>query len=242
MNTTKPYPLAKTTNTEALREEGPMILSELPGGHPDGEERNYVFSLQLPGSRKYGGGKPTAIAFLIGDERRAVRKFIEVNEGYVESCMEASSNVINANVDDFMWALFCEEWYWDRMEEVPSQVYQGPAEGAKTETYRDDHGRLVAPRKISGSGSKTIVVPPEIKDEANLSEDDSFFVHKNERGILYSTDELDMNHLKTLTLIQTRKDEEYTGYAVTVPAEAENFKNGDIAEIVVLGEGKFILR
>jgi len=57
-------------------------------------------------------GPIKTIYFLFGDERRAIRKFIEKHSTFCESCMEseATSHPINMQLDEFMWELFKQEY------------------------------------------------------------------------------------------------------------------------------------
>ncbi len=57
-------------------------------------------------------GRTTAVYYLYGDERRAVRRYIEENTGFVSSCMDDRSNPIAVAVEDYWWRMFCEEWTW----------------------------------------------------------------------------------------------------------------------------------
>jgi len=57
-------------------------------------------------------GKTTTVYYLYGDERRAVRRYIQENEGFVRSCVEDRANPINTGLEDYWWRMFCEEWLW----------------------------------------------------------------------------------------------------------------------------------
>lgn len=245
MPTTRPYPISDTENLRALRSDGPMPLKDLPqSGGMSPEAKKYVFKLKMhavyAGSKKKRGD-PEPFAYLIGDERRAVRRFIDENEDFVASCMEDASNPIKSRVDDFMWAIFCEEWYWDRMDEVPADVYGASGGEIHTEVYRDEAGRITAPRKVSGQPrSKSITVPPAVVDELELEGGERLHVRYTDRGLLFSREEPD-SYEKKLTLTETRHSEGHSSYSVTVPAGYEELEYGDVGTIIGLGTGQFVV-
>lgn len=246
MAISRPYPTSDTQNIRALRSDGPMTLEELPnssGFSP--EEKQYIFQIKMHAVYTGGSKKrenPTGIAYLIGDERRAVRRFIEMNEEFVESCMEDNSNPIQSRVDDFMWALFCEEWYWDHMDEVPKEVYQGPTGDIHVGVDRDEAGRLTAERKVSGTtGSSVISLPPDMVEEMELEGGEKLHVAYTDRGILYSREEPDIEHEKMLTVIATEHSEGHTSYTITVPKGYDELEYGDVATITALGTGQFVI-
>lgn len=78
-------------------------------------DRRYVgrFDVSRSGT---GGRKPrgrtVGVYYLYGDERRAVRKYIEENTEFVESCIEDRVNPISINQEEYWWQMFQEEWSW----------------------------------------------------------------------------------------------------------------------------------
>lgn len=87
---------------ERLRERprvGPAPVS--------GPEERLVGTLTAP---PLPGFEIRSVVYLYGDERRAVRRFVEENEAYVRACMDDPDNPIAATWDDVLWALLCEEW------------------------------------------------------------------------------------------------------------------------------------
>ncbi|QCC57237.1 ribbon-helix-helix domain-containing protein [Natrinema thermotolerans] len=55
-------------------------------------------------------GRAATVYYLYGDERRAVRRFIEENTEYVRSCLEADYNPLRANWDEVLYSLLVQEW------------------------------------------------------------------------------------------------------------------------------------
>lgn len=97
-----------------LREGGPATSEELPRT-PDTSERRFVGNLNVTRSNTGSGksrGKTVAVYYLYGDERRAVRKYIQENTEFVASCMEDNANPINMSLEDYWWRMFTEEWTW----------------------------------------------------------------------------------------------------------------------------------
>jgi hypothetical protein len=117
MDQDSPFPDEKTRNNEVishLREEGPATAEELPR-NPNLRERRWMGTFDVTrsgtGSSK-SRGRTVAVYYLYGDERRAVRKYIEENTDFVESCMGDKVNPINMGMEDYWWQMFCEEWVW----------------------------------------------------------------------------------------------------------------------------------
>ncbi|MFP4632527.1 MAG: hypothetical protein ACLFMT_03715 [Halobacteriales archaeon] len=111
------YPHAATRHNEiitVLREDGPQAGPALPRQvqHTD---RRYVGVLDV--SRSGSGdsksrGRTYTVYYLYGDERRAVRRYIEENTEFVRSCMRDRVNPLNLNQEEFWWRMFREEWVW----------------------------------------------------------------------------------------------------------------------------------
>ncbi len=96
-----------------LREKGPLTSDELPRP-PNIQDRQWIGMLDVTktkGSAK-SRGRTRAVYYLYGDERRAVRKYIEENTDFVRSCMNDKVNPINMSMEDFWWNMFAEEWIW----------------------------------------------------------------------------------------------------------------------------------
>lgn len=109
----------KTLRCETYQQlrDGPKTPDELSRSSSIGQGvlRNLVVRLKAPRTNVNCGsvktrGNTTAVWYLWGDDRRAVRKFIQVNTDYVASCMTDQSNPLVENWDDALWALICEEW------------------------------------------------------------------------------------------------------------------------------------
>jgi len=101
---------------QALRDE-PLVAEEL--GDERGitvltdKQRMFVERLDLPGvsgDSHRGDGSVTKIYYLPGDERRAVRRFIEENESFVRSQLQHKSNRLNYDWDDWLYSLLEEEF------------------------------------------------------------------------------------------------------------------------------------
>ena len=117
-----PFPEEKSKNNkivEHLRRYGPSTADELPR-NLNLQDKNWVGTLKMtksaPGSSK-SRGRTKAVYYLYGDERSAVRKYIEENTEFVASCMEDSVNPINMTLEDYWWHMFCEEWIWGSHDE-----------------------------------------------------------------------------------------------------------------------------
>lgn len=99
-----------------LREE-PQVKIKLPTGGP---LRSMIqkLSVKSPGKGNsktwdgVGGGGLDTIYYLPGDERRAVRKFIEENSKFVIDCFtnQEYNNPIAHTFDGFMLSLFQQEY------------------------------------------------------------------------------------------------------------------------------------
>lgn len=101
--------------------DGPKTPSEIdvsidPGGGSGGLTlRDLVHELQpARGNSAATRTYPPAerVLFLWGDDRQAIRKFIEVNEDYVRavfSC-EGNADILVQHWPDAHYALLCQEW------------------------------------------------------------------------------------------------------------------------------------
>ncbi|MFP4632756.1 MAG: hypothetical protein ACLFMT_04890 [Halobacteriales archaeon] len=114
---TPPAPDEKTRSNrviQALRERGPLVADELPRKIST-TDRRWVgkFDVTRSGTGAHKSrGRTQTVYYLYGDERRAVRKYIEENTEFVASCMEDRVNPLNSSVEDYWWRMFCEEWVW----------------------------------------------------------------------------------------------------------------------------------
>jgi hypothetical protein len=116
MNKGKPFPDENSKQNQVvsqLREKGPLTSYDLPRP-PNLQDKRWIGILDVTkstGSAK-SRGRTKAVYYLYGDERRAVRTYIEENTDFVASCMEDKVNPINMGMEDYWWRMFCEEWVW----------------------------------------------------------------------------------------------------------------------------------
>ncbi|MFP4633099.1 MAG: hypothetical protein ACLFMT_06670 [Halobacteriales archaeon] len=99
---------------EKLKRDGPAVADELPRV-PGPRERRYVGKFDVTRSSTGSNrsrGRTQAVYYLYGDERRAVRTYIEENTEFVRTCMQDRANPINMAHEDYWWQMFCEEWTW----------------------------------------------------------------------------------------------------------------------------------
>jgi len=78
-------------------------------------------SKAVPSEVKYGNA--LTVYYLDGDERRAVRKFIAVNESYVRKSVKSINSPIFRSFDEFLQTLFFEEWQFEWYKRLDS--YEG---------------------------------------------------------------------------------------------------------------------
>ena len=100
----------------ALR-DGPKTGQEIGAGDfsPKAPLRDLIARLKPPakstaGDQRKSHGRARTVYFLWGDERQAVRKFIEENESYVASSLGARHSPLTNRWDDALVALLLEEW------------------------------------------------------------------------------------------------------------------------------------
>lgn len=105
---------------EYLREYGPAPTSELPGSPTSPRTREVVGRLRVLGRDEGGPAKARpesanreVICYLYGDERRAVRRFIEEYPAFVESCLSDAYSPIHQHS---LHTIFVEEWAWGSWE------------------------------------------------------------------------------------------------------------------------------
>ena len=107
---------SRTAQADRLHQlrESPMTLQEF-GDLSDGQ-KDIVGRLKAPsrnGADPLYGGNPKVVLYLWGDERRAVRLFIEENEEWVEACLWKGNNdynMLSKYWGDGLYQLFKEEW------------------------------------------------------------------------------------------------------------------------------------
>lgn len=110
MTSNRPFPYTRSRQNkviQALRENGPMTTDDMDG-YPNlsSAAKKFVGTLKPP----WKSGTP--IWYIWGDERRAIRLFVSVNEDGVREAMEQSNSTLRQRMDDSMWRLLCEEWMW----------------------------------------------------------------------------------------------------------------------------------
>lgn len=100
---------------QKLREE-PQTGIDLPNGGP---ARSMIHKFSVKSAGRGGGkgrngtlhGGTTTVYHLIGDERRAIRKFIKINSEFVEDCMDdVNNNPISTQLDGVLLEIFKEEY------------------------------------------------------------------------------------------------------------------------------------
>lgn len=116
------------SDTAALLREAPRTSIELPDGESTAGTRNttlrdIVCRLSAPSTRSQAKKRPgpaQSVYYLYGDERRAVRTFIDENEEYVRSCLGDTPNPLAADWDGVLYQLLREEWDFRTAEEGKS--------------------------------------------------------------------------------------------------------------------------
>lgn len=99
--------------------DGPKTSDELASGSITCGLRDQVGRLKPPPRTGAGSnsGHAKAVLYLWGDERRAVRKFIEINIGYVENVVKSGhggNNALQHGWGEGLYQLFVEEWQMRR--------------------------------------------------------------------------------------------------------------------------------
>jgi len=101
---------------QALRDE-PLVADEIGGeggiSALTDKQRTFVERLELStasGNSFRTGGSVTIVYYLIGDERRAIRRFIEENESIVRNQLQRKPNRFTHNWDEWLCALLEEEF------------------------------------------------------------------------------------------------------------------------------------
>ncbi len=104
---------------QVLRDE-PRIGAELGDNRGlsvfSGQQRMFVKQLSLTsveGSSDRDGDRVTSVYYLEGDERRALRRFIEENEGIVREQLQSTPNRFSHDWNEWLYALIEEEFrFW----------------------------------------------------------------------------------------------------------------------------------
>lgn len=97
--------------------EGPATTSEVSRSDSD-TARPHLEFLDAPNrggassTKQRGNGQRASIVYLPGDERAAMRLFIEENTAYIRSCLADQSNPLQRRWPEALWELLLEEWYW----------------------------------------------------------------------------------------------------------------------------------
>lgn len=75
--------------------------------------RPFVETLSIRTGSGCSHGTWTQVLYMVGDEREAIRLFIEVNEENIRSVMngEGPTNAFKQQWPDFMWEMLEEQWY-----------------------------------------------------------------------------------------------------------------------------------
>lgn len=98
---------------QSLR-EGPKTREELSNAPTSPHLRDLVCRLKYTvpsgGDRRKSRGQALTVYYLWGDDRRGVRKFIDVNEEFVASCMADNAGPLRQAWDDALASLIEEEW------------------------------------------------------------------------------------------------------------------------------------
>ncbi|MFB6283986.1 MAG: hypothetical protein ABEK59_08665 [Halobacteria archaeon] len=118
---------SKTNQVIDKLRECPATAEELPR-NLNLQDKSWVGTLKMtksaPGSSK-SRGRTKTVYYLYGDERRAVRKYIEKNKEFVSSCMDDTVNPINMSLEDYWWHMFCEEWAWGENQKNKDPTQNG---------------------------------------------------------------------------------------------------------------------
>lgn len=104
---------------QAIRDE-PRIANELGDGRGvailSGQQRMFVERLDLTGvegAAQRGGDRVATVYYLQGDERRALRRFIEENEAIVRDQLQDAPNRFSHEWDEWLYGLLEEEFrFW----------------------------------------------------------------------------------------------------------------------------------
>lgn len=101
---------------------GPATGTELPKW-PQRAERSLIGQLRAPSRSKANKarGRTQSVYYLYGDERAAVRRFIEANYEYVKDCLTDQSNPLKRNWDDELFHILVEQWSWAKATDSHSK-------------------------------------------------------------------------------------------------------------------------
>jgi len=96
--------------------EGPKTRAEL-GQDPNQNARQYIDILR-PTETGPASDDPVIIMYLYGDERAALRRFIEVNRAFVSAELISGRNPIASDPDGALFQMLVQEWEWTDVEEA----------------------------------------------------------------------------------------------------------------------------
>jgi len=119
----RPFPYTRSRNSKqlmALREDGPAPTDELPkGGRFTPQQRRFANTIAAP----WSGG--TSVWYLQGDERRAIRRFIDLNEDKIRNALAKKNSTLSARFEDTLWVILCQEWLWSgKMTDKEMEKYR----------------------------------------------------------------------------------------------------------------------
>jgi len=100
----------RTKKSEMLNDlrEKPRVDIKIPVYGP---LRNKIHRFTVPASTGGSTGENCKVYHLIGDERRAIRKFIKENKKFCEYCMEREyNNQVKQHLEGVMLEIFLEEY------------------------------------------------------------------------------------------------------------------------------------
>lgn len=127
-NTGRPFPYTRSRSSEqlmSLRNNGPSTVDDLPnGGRFTPQQRGFVGCIVAP----WTNGTP--IWHLLGDERRAIRMFIEHNEEEIRNALAQDYSKLSSRLTDSHWILLCQEWMWSsKMTDKEIEKYRRQERG-----------------------------------------------------------------------------------------------------------------
>ena len=108
----RPFPYTRSRSNkqlQQLRNEGPKLTDDtVSGGNPTPKTRAFIGSLNPPWMGQ-------SVWYVWGDERRAVRLFVETYESEVREEMKKKNNALTTRFSEPIWRMICEEYLWSGM-------------------------------------------------------------------------------------------------------------------------------
>ena len=100
---------ARTAGSDTIRSlrDSPRTYSEFSSDKITPAQKRLIRKMKPPGRSPRG---ESSVVYLYGDERRAVRLFIEENEETIRSDLNGGSNRFTKGWDDYVYDLLIEEW------------------------------------------------------------------------------------------------------------------------------------